>query len=139
MLNDVYGKSTSHNANNKQTETSNRSNSSFGDSADLSSLFQAFFQNANQNSNQNTNQNSTQDNSQSSNNFNMSDMPDIETILKFKKVFERFQSKNGSNDPIANLLYAIKPFMQESKKSIIDQIVKFITISSVLQDFNGLF
>ncbi len=64
-------------------------------------------------------------------------MPDIETLLKFKKIFERLNSKTSTKDPIVNLLYAIKPFMQDSKKSIVDQIAKFMTISSVLQDFNG--
>ena len=64
-------------------------------------------------------------------------MPDIETLLKFKKIFERLNSKSNDNTPLINLLYAIKPFIQNSKKSIIDQLVKFMSISSVLQEFNN--
>jgi len=140
LLNDVYRKtnrnsndSFSENEKNRNIFSSTNSNNS---SPDFSALFNMFLQNINQ-----TNHNSSQNNSENStgNDFNFSEIPDIETLLKFKKIFERFQTKNSNNEPITNLLYAIKPFMQESKKSIIDQIVKFITISSVLQEFNGLF
>lgn len=122
LMQDVYGKE------NAKQQTSNQSTST-NSSPDFSSLFQTFFQN-------NTN---SQNNEQNSNNTTSSDMPDFETILKFKKIFERLQANSNANEPVVNLLYAIKPFIQEQKKSIIDQIVKFITISSVLKDFNGIF
>ena len=122
LIQDVYGKE------NAKQQTSNQSTST-NSSPDFSALFQTFFQN-------NTN---SQNNEQNSNNTTSSDMPDFETILKFKKIFERLQANSNANEPIVNLLYAIKPFIQEPKKSIIDQIVKFITISSVLKDFNGIF
>lgn len=64
------------------------------------------------------------------------EMPDIETILKIKKIIEKMNS--STNDPIINLLIALKPFIIDSKKSIIDQIIKFIEISSALYLFNDL-
>lgn len=64
------------------------------------------------------------------------EMPDIDTILKIKKIMEKMNS--STNDPIINLLNAIKPFIIESKKSIIDQIIKFIEISNALYLFNDL-
>lgn len=109
LLNDVYGKNVNSN----------------NDSSDFSSIFNAFFKN---------NSNCSESNDTNNSSF---DMPDIETLLKFKKLFERFNSKTATKDPMVNLLYAMKPFMQDSKKSVIDQITKFLTISSALQDFNS--
>lgn len=62
------------------------------------------------------------------------EMPDIETIMKIKKVMDRM--KSNQNDPIINLLLSLKPFLQESKKSIIDQLIKFIELSCALSFFN---
>lgn len=142
LLTDVYGTLDS------DTDCENSNNSTFAEGVnhskshssqssqpfDFSVLLNSFLQNSTQNNSQ-----SNQNNSQNFNNipFNMSEMPDMETLLKFKKIFERFQNKNNNVNPVTNLLYAIKPFLQESKKSMIDQIAKFITISSVLQDFNS--
>lgn len=62
------------------------------------------------------------------------EMPDIETIMKIKKIMECMNS--NQNDPIVNLLLSLKPFLQESKKSIIDQLIKFIGFSNALYLFN---
>ena len=62
------------------------------------------------------------------------EMPDIETILKIKKIMEHM--KSNQNDPIINLLLSLKPFLQESKQSIIDQLIKFIGLSNALSLFN---
>ena len=62
------------------------------------------------------------------------EMPDLETIMKIKRIMECM--KSNSNDPIVNLLLSLKPFLQESKKSIIDQLIKFIGISNALYLFN---
>lgn len=62
------------------------------------------------------------------------EMPDIETIMKIKKIMECM--KSNQNDPIVNLLLSLKPFLQESKKSIIDQLIKFIGFSNALYLFN---
>ena len=127
LLNDVYGKKTSSDYNENIFETPSHTSSQKNNNAtDFSSLFNSFFQNNNANPNGNTNSNA-----------NDANIPDIETLLKFKKIFEKLNAQSSANAPIINLLYAIKPFIQESKKSIIDQIVKFMTISSALQDFNA--
>ena len=62
------------------------------------------------------------------------EMPDIETIMKIKRIMEHM--KSNQNDPIINLLLSLKPFLQESKKSIIDQLIKFIGLSNALFLFN---
>ena len=110
LFTDVYG---------KKEEPSSSEQNSF----DFSTLLNTFMQN-------NSNSDSNHKNSESSS------MPDIETLLKFKKIFEKINSSSNTKDPLVNLLYAIKPFMQDSKKSVIDQIAKFMTISCILQEFN---
>lgn len=74
--------------------------------------------------------------SESTNSTNTSsfEMPDIETIMKIKKVMDSMKSNH--NDPIVNLLLSLKPFIQEPKRSIIDQLIKFIGISNALFIFN---
>ena len=120
LLNDVYGKKSSTNNFENSSKENCSDYSNCNNDFDYSSILKTFFQNS-----ENVN-----------NNENIA-MPDIETILKFKKIFERLNSKNATKDPIINLLIAFKPFMQESKKSIIDQLTKFMTISTALQDFNS--
>lgn len=121
LLNDVYGKSDSSSSCGDYTNFSNKDNSneSINNNVDFSSILSSFLHG----------------NSNSANSSQELNMPDIETIMKFKKIFDRLNSKD--NNPIVNLLYAVKPFMQDSKKSIIDQLAKFMTISSALQDFNS--
>ena len=109
LLNDVYGKDIcsenfERNTNNAEENSKKSSSSSNFNMNDFSSLFSNFFQG-----------NSNSENSTSPNNSNDFNMPNIETMLKFKKIFERLNSKTQGNDPLVNLLYAIKPFMQESK------------------------
>lgn len=121
LLNDVYSKSDSSSSCGDNTNFSNEniSNENLNNNVDFSSILNSFIHG----------------NSNSANSSQEFNMPDIETIMKFKKIFDRLNSKN--NNPIVNLLYAVKPFMQDSKKSIIDQLAKFMTISSALQDFNS--
>lgn len=138
LLNDVYGKN--YSSCNKENVNNQSSNCSSENNFDFSSLFNNFFQN-NNNSNNNYSSDNTSNSANNSNInfsdfFNNSNMPDMETLLKFKKIFECLNSKSKANDPIVNLLFAIKPFIKDSKKSLIDQFTKFISISSVLQEFN---
>lgn len=121
LLNDVYGKKSSSSSCDDYTNFSNEniSNENLNNNVDFSSILNSFIHG----------------NSNSANSSQEFNMPDIETIMKFKKIFDRLNSKD--NNPIVNLLYAVKPFMQDSKKSIIDQLAKFMTISSALQDFNS--
>lgn len=124
LLQDVYGEKFSSNNFDSKENCSNFStccSSNCNNANDFSSIFKNLFQSS----------------GDSDNNTADSTMPDFETILKFKKIFERINSKSSTKDPVVNLLYAVKPFMQESKKSIIDQLAKFMTISTALQDFSS--
>ena len=44
---------------------------------------------------------------------------DLDTIIKFKKIFNQI---NSSNSPRNNLLYSLKPFLREEKKQKLENM-----------------
>lgn len=71
---------------------------------------------------------SSQGNSQS-NNFNL----DMNTIIKMKSIMENM---NNKNDPRANLLYSLKPYLRDSKKDKLDQYVNLLNVSKIAELMN---
>lgn len=65
----------------------------------------------------------------SSNNFNL----DVNTIMKMKSVIDNM---NNKNDPRANLLYSLKPYLRDSKRSKLDQYVNLLNISKIADVMN---
>lgn len=74
------------------------------------------------------NSGSSQENSQS-NNFNL----DMNTIMKMKSIMENM---NNKNDPRANLLYSLKPYLRDSKKDKLDQYVNLLNVSKIAELMN---
>ena len=70
------------------------------------------------------NQSSPNSTATNSNNFNI----DMNTIMKMKSVMDNMNSKN---DPRANLLYSLKPYLRDSKKNKLDQYVNMLNISKI--------
>lgn len=77
------------------------------------------------------NSNSSDSNSSTSsqNNFNL----DMNTIMKMKSIMENM---NNKNDPRANLLYSLKPYLRDSKKNKVDQYVNMLNISKIADFMN---
>ena len=71
------------------------------------------------NSTNQSNQNSSQNG-----NFNL----DMNTIMKMKSIMENM---NNKNDPRANLLYSLKPYLRDSKKDKLDQYVNLLNVSKI--------
>ena len=59
---------------------------------------------------------------------------DIETILKMKSIFEKM---NSTDDPRANLLRSLKPYLKESRKSKVDQYIQLFNMSKVMDIFKS--
>ena len=78
-------------------------------------------------SNDNKNESNTHSNSD---NYNSN--IDVETLLKFKTIFEKMNSKD---DPRNNLLLALKPYLKDSRKQKIEQYIQFLSISKLLDEF----
>ena len=76
--------------------------------------------NSNNQSNQNTSQNG---------NLNI----DMNTIMKMKSIMDNM---NNKNDPRANLLYSLKPYLRDSKKDKLDQYVNLLNVSKIADFMN---
>ena len=126
----------------QKSNTSNNSDEFQNNSTNYSKHFKGS-QNSNSNySNpsggfQNNSSNYSNNSSNSSNNTSSS-IPDfdINTILKIKSVMDSLG--NNKNDPRANLLLSLKPYLADSKKEKVDQYIKFLSLAKVIEVFNPL-
>lgn len=84
-------------------------------------------------SNNSNNSNSSNDNS-SSNSNNTGSSIDFETIMKMKSIMEKM---NNNNDPRANLLLSLKPYLKDSRKEKIEQYIKLFGMSKVMEMFQS--
>lgn len=90
--------------------------------------------NNNSNSSGNTSDSSS-DSSSSSNrqtNETFANGIDIETIMKMKSIIDKM---NVKDDPRANLLQSLKPYLKESRKSKVDQYIQLMNMSKVMDVF----
>lgn len=78
------------------------------------------------------------DNSNDSNESNQSATPDIDinTILKIKQIIDSMNS--NKDDPRANLLKSLKPYLKESRQKKVDQYVKLFGLGKAFEAFNFL-
>lgn len=77
-----------------------------------------------------SNKNTSNSNINSQNNFNL----DINTIMKMKSIMEKM---NHNDDPRANLLYSLKPYLRDSKKDKVDQYVNMLNITKIAEFMNN--
>ena len=68
--------------------------------------------------------NSTNGNNVNENNYNI----DVETMLKMKSIIN---SMNKKDDPRANLLYSLKPYLRESRKDKLDQYINLLNMTKI--------
>lgn len=93
--------------------------------------FKNMFSNFTSSSTNNTNK----DDSNSFNNFDFSNI-DMATIMKIKNIMSKVNSKK--DDPRSNLLLSLKPYLKPSRKEKLDQYMKFINITSIMENFNEI-
>ena len=77
--------------------------------------------------------NGNSNNNNSNNNSSAPNM-DMGTIMKMKSIMDNM---NNKNDPRANLLYSLKPYLRDSKKSKLDQYVNLLNISKIADIMNS--
>ena len=58
---------------------------------------------------------------------------DLDTILKFKNIYKKI---NNNNNPRNRLLYALKPFLRDSRKKKLDEYIKIANLLGVLSIMN---
>jgi hypothetical protein len=62
--------------------------------------------------------------SNNSNNFNI----DMDTVLKMKNIIE---AMNNKDDPRANLLNSLKPYLRESRQGKLDQYINLLNMTKI--------
>ena len=80
---------------------------------------------------QNSNNNSSNFSGNQNSSFNTNGI-DFETIMKMKSIIDKM---NVKDDPRSNLLYSLKPYLKDSRKSKIDQYIQLMNMSKVLDVF----
>lgn len=81
--------------------------------------------------NLNFNNQSSNNSTGNENNFNF----DINTMLKMKSVMDKMNSHK--DDPRANLLLSLKPYLNNNRKQKLDQYMQFLNISQIIDAFNS--
>lgn len=91
------------------------------------------------NNSTNTNNINTDYNNDSSDKKSNNGIPefDINTILKIKKIMDSLNTSN-KDDPRANLLLSLKPYLNETKKDKIDNYVNFLQFAKIIEVMNPL-
>ena len=75
-----------------------------------------------------------QNNSTNSNNSNNNSI-DMEMFFKMKNIMDKINE--NKDDPRANFLISLKPYLKESRKSKVDQYARLFTMSKVMDLFNS--
>ena len=90
-------------------------------------------QNNNNNSSNGYNNKSNTSNNKANSSFDPSSI-DIETLLKLKKAFD---SINSMDDSRSHLLLSLKPFLKSSRKDKVDQYIKILNMTKLINLFGG--
>ena len=59
---------------------------------------------------------------------------DINTFLKLQSALNKINSKNNPN---TQLLLALKPYLKENKKEKLDQYIKFMNFTNIMEVLNN--
>lgn len=91
--------------------------------------------NTNQNestNNYNSNNSQVQNNEQNqqNNNFDLSGI-DMNTVMKMSSVLGKM--KNSKDDPRANLLNSLKPYLRDSKKGKLDNYINLLNVTKIAE------
>ena len=61
---------------------------------------------------------------------------DLNTMLKMKSIIDAMNKQQ--NDPRANLLRSLKPYLKPSRKEKVDQYIKLFSMGKVFEVLNPL-
>ncbi len=143
MNEDMFKKLSNMLENSNDSNSNARSNNS-NNSDNLKNILSNFVSgtqnnssNVGNNTGSTTNNNSSNSGSSSDNlnGFDFSNI-DMETIMKIKNIMSKINTRG--DDPRSNLLMSLKPYLKPSKKERLDQCMKFMSLSSVMEAFNNV-
>ncbi len=61
---------------------------------------------------------------------------DMNTILRIKQIMEKMNEQK--NNPRANLLISLKPYLKPSRKQKVDQYIQLFNMGSIIENFNPM-
>ena len=102
---------------------------------DIKNMFNNFKNSSNSPKSEKDDKNSSNFNNSSDNSSSAPDI-DINTILKMKHIIDSMNS--NKDDPRANLLMSLKPYLKDSRKKKVDQYVKLFGLGKAFETFNFL-
>ena len=91
--------------------------------------FSKILSNQNNNNNFETNT-STKNTTNSNNNFEINGI-DMNTIMKMSSAIQKMN--NTKNDPRANLLKSLKPYLRDGKKEKLDNYINLLNVSKIAE------
>ena len=62
---------------------------------------------------------------------------DMSTILKMKKIMDSMNS-NNKNNPRANLLLSLKPYLRPERRPKVDQYIQLFNMGSIMENFKSM-
>ncbi len=113
------------NSNNYNSSDNSNNNSSNFNQNNLNNNSSSSNQNNSNNNSSNLNENTY--NNQNTSNIDLNNI-DPATIMKITSAFGKM---NNKNDPRANLLYSLKPYLRDGRKEKLDQYVNLLNITKV--------
>lgn len=118
--------SNQQNDNQQQNKNQTNSNAYYNNQTNNTNQQNNFNNNTNHTQSSNFNENTTNTN----NNFDFSNI-DMNTIMKMTSVLGKMN--NNQNDPRANLLNSLKPYLRDNKKGKLDNYMNLLNVSKIAE------
>ena len=99
---------------------------------DVKNMMNSFLNNNNNGHISDNNNAKNQDNTSISTDMNL----DMGTIMKMKKIMDSVNT--NKDDPRADLLKSLKPYLKNSRKDKVDQYIKLLNLGNVAEVLNSL-
>ena len=116
------------NVSNNDSEISNNNTNTTDFSNSLNNLSQHMSNNNSNSSKDSSNNSNGNDSENRGTNNDFASSIDIGTILKMKSIID---TMNQKDDPRANLLYSLKPYLRDSRKNKLDQYVNLLNMTKI--------
>ena len=104
----------------------------------VKSMMNSFVSEQNNSSASSENSSNTTESNAQRNSDDSFEMPniDLNTVLKMKSIVDSMNKQQ--NDPRANLLRSLKPYLKPSRKEKVDQYIKLFSMGKVFEVLNPL-
>lgn len=125
-----FSKLLSNQQSNNTQQNNNQENNNPYNNNQMNNNFSSHQSNNNNNTNNTQYSNHNENTTNSNNNFDFSNI-DMNTIMKMTSVLGKMN--NNQNDPRANLLNSLKPYLRDNKKGKLDNYMNLLNVSKIAE------